>query len=172
MFHGHTGCTSRGYILGGTPGLTNYAIASADARTNGSLEHTNYGDTTRLRADSSPAAESFLRFDFVGLGAPVNNAKLRLYATTGSKSAVAASARAERHLGPWGCPCRAPPRGVVSLDALWRPRPIAEHQCRAPSEPWIRARHCFLPALAPRASPSRPDSRGDNFPDTGGDLNF
>ncbi|WP_375759907.1 DNRLRE domain-containing protein [Corallococcus exercitus] len=73
-----------------TPGLTNYAIASADARTDGSSEHTNYGDTTRLRADSSPASESFLRFEFVGLGAPVNNAKLRLYATTGSKSTLTA----------------------------------------------------------------------------------
>ncbi|RKG77931.1 DNRLRE domain-containing protein [Corallococcus exercitus] len=73
-----------------SPGRTNSAHPSADARTDASSEHTNYGDTTRLRADASPASESFLRFDFVGLGAPVNNAKLRLYATTGSKSTLTA----------------------------------------------------------------------------------
>ncbi|MFP2903638.1 DNRLRE domain-containing protein [Pyxidicoccus sp. 3LFB2] len=66
------------------PGRTNYAIASADARVDLDTPDTNYGDTTRLRVDGSPASESYLRFDFVGLGAPVNNAKLRLYATSGS----------------------------------------------------------------------------------------
>ncbi|MFP2895515.1 DNRLRE domain-containing protein [Corallococcus sp. 4LFB] len=73
-----------------TPGLTNYAIASADARTDADAPTTNYGDTTRLRADSMPLSESYLRFEFVGLGAPVNNAKLRLYATTGSVNTVSA----------------------------------------------------------------------------------
>ncbi|RKH74766.1 DNRLRE domain-containing protein [Corallococcus aberystwythensis] len=73
-----------------TPGLTNYAIASADARTDADAPSTNYGDTTRLRADRAPLSESFLRFEFVGLGAPVNNAKLRLYATSGSSGTLSA----------------------------------------------------------------------------------
>ncbi|MGE6762345.1 DUF7594 domain-containing protein [Corallococcus interemptor] len=72
------------------PGGTAYTRASADARTDASLENENYGGTTRLRADASPAAESFLRFDTAVLGAPVNNAKLRVYAATGSKSTLTA----------------------------------------------------------------------------------
>ncbi|WP_158626535.1 DNRLRE domain-containing protein [Corallococcus interemptor] len=73
-----------------TPGGTAYTRASADARTDASSADTNYGDTTRLRADASPAAESFLLFDTWVLGAPVNNAKLRVYATTGSEGTLAA----------------------------------------------------------------------------------
>lgn len=66
------------------PGRTNYAIASADARVDASQPDTNFGSTTRLRVDDSPKAESYLRFSMVGLGARVNNARLRMYATTPS----------------------------------------------------------------------------------------
>lgn len=72
------------------PGETAYVKASADARTDASSPDTNYGDTTRLRADASPAAESFVRFKTGLLGAKVNNVKLRVYATTGSKSTLSA----------------------------------------------------------------------------------
>jgi hypothetical protein len=66
-------------------GATLYAIADADARVDASAPDTNHGDTTRLRMDGAPEAETYLRFSFVGLGGEVNNAKLRLYATSASR---------------------------------------------------------------------------------------
>lgn len=111
-----------------TPGLTNYAIANADARVDASAPDTNFGDTTRLRADGAPRAESYLRFDFVGLGAPVNNAKLRLYATTGSQGT------------PWASPVS---NDWAETTVTWnhRPAPMAPPLLTTPlpieDESWV-----------------------------------
>jgi hypothetical protein len=73
-------------VLAGSPSpgkaaqSTTY-LPSADAYVRSDAPDTNYGTSTRLRADQSPTAVSYLRFDLSGSG-PVTNATLRLYSLT------------------------------------------------------------------------------------------
>jgi hypothetical protein len=53
--------------------------ADADGRVEASSATTNYGASTILKVDSSPAIESYLRFTVAGISDAVQNAKLRLY---------------------------------------------------------------------------------------------
>jgi hypothetical protein len=53
---------------------------AADARVIKSDPNRNFGKSSRLIADRSPATETFVRFDVSGLDAPVASARLRLYA--------------------------------------------------------------------------------------------
>ncbi len=58
--------------------------ADADAKVLADYPTKNYGTTTDLVADYSPATESYLRFTVSGGTSGVQNAKLRLYATNGT----------------------------------------------------------------------------------------
>ena len=60
--------------------------AEADARVQQANATTNYGSQTTLRTDggADPDVETFLRFPTAGLPASIQNAKLRVYATTGT----------------------------------------------------------------------------------------
>lgn len=53
----------------------------ADARVEGAYPTQNFGSSSVLKVDGSPAYESFLRFELSGLTGTVRSAKLRLYAT-------------------------------------------------------------------------------------------
>jgi hypothetical protein len=66
----------------GTSSLT--FIAEADARVKQSSPSTNYGNATTLQVDdtSDPDLESFIRFTVTGVSRPVQNARVRLFATT------------------------------------------------------------------------------------------
>jgi calcineurin-like phosphoesterase family protein len=67
-------------------------IAEADARVKQSSPSTNYGNATTLQVDdtSDPDLESFVRFTVAGVSGPVQNARVRLYATTnGTKNGPA-----------------------------------------------------------------------------------
>jgi hypothetical protein len=66
--------------------------AEADARVKQSSPNTNYGNATTLQVDdtSDPDLESFIRFTVTGVSGPVQNARVRLYATTnGTKNGPA-----------------------------------------------------------------------------------
>jgi len=56
----------------------------ADARVNQSNPGNNYGSATTLQVDdtSDPDLESFIRFTVAGVSGPIQNARIRLYATT------------------------------------------------------------------------------------------
>jgi hypothetical protein len=58
-------------------------LPTADAYVRSDTPDTNYGTSSRLRADGSPTAVSYLRFDLTGSG-PVTNATLKLYSLTDS----------------------------------------------------------------------------------------
>jgi hypothetical protein len=60
--------------------------AEADARVEANNAGRNYGTQDRLIVDSSPATESYLRFSVNGIGGPVQNAKLRVYAYNGTNN--------------------------------------------------------------------------------------
>jgi hypothetical protein len=53
--------------------------AAADARVERTNPNTNYGAATTLNVDTSPSAESYVRFDVAGLSGPVRKATLRLW---------------------------------------------------------------------------------------------
>jgi hypothetical protein len=67
---------------------------AADARVELRSPATNFGSTTRLRADASPATWSYLRFNLTGLDAKLasgwrlKTAHVRLYATSASRGYV------------------------------------------------------------------------------------
>jgi hypothetical protein len=66
--------------------------AEADARVKQSSPNTNYGNATTLQVDdtSDPDLESFIRFTVAGMSGPIQNARIRLYATTnGTKNGPA-----------------------------------------------------------------------------------
>lgn len=67
-----------------TSGTSLTFIAEADARVKQSSPSTNYGNATTLQVDdtSDPDLESFIRFTVAGVSGPVQNARVRLYATT------------------------------------------------------------------------------------------
>jgi hypothetical protein len=52
---------------------------AADARVEQANPTTNYGTATVLMVDTSPMAESYLRFDVAGLSGPIQKATLRLW---------------------------------------------------------------------------------------------
>ena len=56
----------------------------ADVRVNQSNPGNNYGNATTLQVDdtSDPDLESFIRFTVAGISGPIQNARIRLYATT------------------------------------------------------------------------------------------
>jgi glucose/arabinose dehydrogenase/PKD repeat protein len=56
----------------------------ADSYVRDSKPTTNYGNSTILRADSSPIDRSYLRFDVQGLNGPVTRATLRVFAANAS----------------------------------------------------------------------------------------
>ena len=66
----------------GAPVSTTFKPA-ADAYTSSDRPTTNFGTATALKADASPIATSYLRFDVQGLGGPVTKATLRLLANSG-----------------------------------------------------------------------------------------
>src|SRR6187455_585732 len=59
---------------------------AADAYTSSDRATTNFGTATTLKADASPIATSYLRFDVQGLAGPVTKATLRLLASSDSSS--------------------------------------------------------------------------------------
>jgi hypothetical protein len=58
---------------------------AADARVESAHGSTNYGSSSTLAADASPAASSYLRFDVSGVG-PISQATLRLFVTDPSSN--------------------------------------------------------------------------------------
>jgi hypothetical protein len=58
----------------------------ADAYSSSDRPTTNYGAATTLKADASPVATSYLRFDVQGLGSRVTKATLRLLSNTDASS--------------------------------------------------------------------------------------
>lgn len=66
----------------------------ADARVAEASPTTNYGTSSYLRTDggADPDVESYLRFTVTGVSDPVESAKLRVFATTGSANGPAAYA--------------------------------------------------------------------------------
>ncbi len=52
----------------------------ADALVDSVTATTNYGTTNSLRADGSPASQSYLKFTLTGISAPVTSARLRVFA--------------------------------------------------------------------------------------------
>ena len=59
-------------------------VPVADAYVNSSKPTRNYGSSTLLRTDASPAIRSYLRFNIQGLTEPVIEATLRVFAQTGN----------------------------------------------------------------------------------------
>ncbi len=87
------GLVAGGIAVAGTgPASSQVATATlaptGDAFVDGSTPATNYGLNARLIVDSSPARESFLRFDLTALTGTVTEARLRIHVadTTDSKS--------------------------------------------------------------------------------------
>ena len=63
---------------------------AADAYISTASPTTNFGKLTSLRADASPVVESLVRFNVGNLGGlPIIQARLRIYANTGSTSGIA-----------------------------------------------------------------------------------
>jgi hypothetical protein len=69
----------------GAPGSATFKPV-ADAYTSSDRPTTNYGTATTLKADASPVATSYLRFDVEGLAGPVKKATLRLLASSDASS--------------------------------------------------------------------------------------
>ena len=61
--------------------------ATADALVRSEKPTANAGSGVELRADTSPAEESYLKFDVTGVSGVVSSAKLRLFVTNGSFNA-------------------------------------------------------------------------------------
>jgi hypothetical protein len=61
---------------------------AADARVESAHKSSNYGSSSTLAADNSPATSSYLRFDVQGVG-PVAKATLRLFVTNPSSDGPA-----------------------------------------------------------------------------------
>jgi chitodextrinase len=59
--------------------------AVADAYVSSAKPNTNYGSTSRLKADQSPTMATYLRFDLSSVGASVTRATLFLYSASKSK---------------------------------------------------------------------------------------
>jgi uncharacterized repeat protein (TIGR01451 family) len=74
------------------PTTTLTVMPEADARVEEATRSTNYGSSTTLRVDggSDPDVESYLRFRVSGVTGPIQSAKLRLYATSGTANGPAA----------------------------------------------------------------------------------
>ncbi|MGN6799153.1 MAG: CBM96 family carbohydrate-binding protein [Gaiellaceae bacterium] len=56
--------------------------ASADAYVDSSVPSTNYGSSTKLRVDTSPIVNSYLRFPVTGVSGSVTAVTLKVYATS------------------------------------------------------------------------------------------
>ena len=68
-----------------TPGTATYRFApAADAFVAGDTSTTNYGGSAFLKADTSPAFQSYLRFQVGDVSGTVTKATLRLYTTSSS----------------------------------------------------------------------------------------
>jgi hypothetical protein len=67
-----------------TPGAAQTAVVTpdADARVEIASPNSNFGTATTLSADQDRAEESYLRFSVSGISGPVQQAVLRLYATS------------------------------------------------------------------------------------------
>ncbi len=80
---GHAGC---GESVGEEPPSPEEPVsvgAAADARVESKNASANYGSSSKLVADTSPATASYLRFEVSGVG-PVSKATLRLFVTDSS----------------------------------------------------------------------------------------
>jgi calcineurin-like phosphoesterase family protein len=85
-----TGTPTNTPTLGASASLT--FAPEADARVNQSNPDNNYGNATTLQVDdtSDPDLDSFIRFTVAGMSGPIQNARIRLYATTnGTKNGPA-----------------------------------------------------------------------------------
>ena len=82
----------------------------ADAWVDSATPGTNYGSASSLSADTSPASQSFLRFSVSGITAPVNNARLRVFAFSSTNNGPAVHAA-----GP----------GWTETGVTWNNRPAA-----------------------------------------------
>ncbi len=63
----------------------------ADAYVDPTYPTTNYGTSTQLRVDGSPAVKSYLRFSVAGLSGSVTQATLRIYANSTQSTGVTVS---------------------------------------------------------------------------------
>lgn len=63
------------------PGALTF-IASADTYVKETMPNRNYGRANKLRADTSPWIESFVKFDVSGVGGSVTSATLRVFSTS------------------------------------------------------------------------------------------
>jgi hypothetical protein len=68
-------------------------VAEADARVEKSNPKRNFGASSRLTVDKSPVKESYLRFTVAGAAGPVQEARLRLWAASGSRTARRCTSR-------------------------------------------------------------------------------
>jgi hypothetical protein len=66
------------------PTTTKTFTPAADAYVRSDNASSNYGTRNTLRTDASPDTLSYLRFDVVGIDAPVAEAKLRVFAGSGN----------------------------------------------------------------------------------------
>jgi glucose/arabinose dehydrogenase/PKD repeat protein len=66
------------------PTTTKTFTPVADAYVRSDTAGSNYGTRSTLRTDASPETLSYLRFDVGGIGSPVTQAKLRVFAGTGN----------------------------------------------------------------------------------------
>ncbi|MET0402055.1 MAG: DNRLRE domain-containing protein, partial [Cystobacter sp.] len=78
--------TGAGTLASEAPPSTRVLIPVADARVEGPSAEQNFGGSSVLKVDSSPAYASYLRFELGNLTSPVLGAKLRLYATDATVS--------------------------------------------------------------------------------------
>jgi acid phosphatase len=82
-----TATVSQGQDLTFTP--------AADTYVNSASNSTNYGGSTSLRVDASPVVESYLRFTVQGLSGQVGQARLLIYASSGSTQGLVAQSVAD-----------------------------------------------------------------------------
>jgi calcineurin-like phosphoesterase family protein len=88
------------FLLGAEAATTTQTFNPvADSWVDQSAKSKNYGTGTNLRTDNSPVRKAYLRFNVQGLTAGVQQATLRLYATTASSAGYQVRALADNSWG-------------------------------------------------------------------------